>query len=114
MEAPRGSAYQAVVTRSFREGRSSFTSGIIVGVMRTKSSISAMLSGFFVCCILFSRVLAQSPPPTSGHAVVLRAARLLDIESGKIITPGEVLVQGERIAEVGSAVKPRQERRSSI
>jgi hypothetical protein len=38
--------------------------------------------------------------------VVLRAARLLDIESGKIITPGEVLVQGERIAEVGSAVKP--------
>ena len=65
-----------------------------------------MLSGLFVCCILFSRVLAQSPPPTSGHAVVLHAARLLDIESGKIITPGEVLVQGERIAEVGSAVKP--------
>jgi imidazolonepropionase-like amidohydrolase len=29
----------------------------------------------------------------------------LDIESGKIITPGEVLVQGERIAEVGSVVK---------
>jgi imidazolonepropionase-like amidohydrolase len=38
--------------------------------------------------------------------VLLRAARLLDIESGKIITPGEVLVQGERIAAVGSAVKP--------
>jgi len=36
---------------------------------------------------------------------VLHAARLLDIESGKIITPGEVLVQGERIAEVGSVVK---------
>jgi imidazolonepropionase-like amidohydrolase len=38
--------------------------------------------------------------------VVLRAARLLDIESGKIITPGEVLVQGERIAAVGSALQP--------
>jgi imidazolonepropionase-like amidohydrolase len=37
--------------------------------------------------------------------VVLRAARLLEIESGKTITPGEVLVEGERIAEVGSAVK---------
>jgi imidazolonepropionase-like amidohydrolase len=36
---------------------------------------------------------------------VLHAARLLDIESGKMITPGEVLVQGERIIEVGSAVK---------
>ncbi|HYA98416.1 MAG TPA: amidohydrolase family protein, partial [Methylomirabilota bacterium] len=36
---------------------------------------------------------------------MLHAARLLEIESGKIITPGEVLVEGERIAEVGSAVK---------
>jgi imidazolonepropionase-like amidohydrolase len=74
--------------------------------MTTKSFVSAMLSGFFACCILFSFVLAQSPPPASGHAVLLRAARLLDIESGKIITPGEVLVQGERIAAVGTAVKP--------
>jgi imidazolonepropionase-like amidohydrolase len=37
--------------------------------------------------------------------MVLHAARLLDIENGRIIAPGEVLVQGERIAEVGSAVK---------
>jgi imidazolonepropionase-like amidohydrolase len=37
--------------------------------------------------------------------VVLHAARLLEIESGKIIAPAEVLVQGERIAEVGSTVK---------
>ena len=37
---------------------------------------------------------------------MLRAARMLDIESGKMITPAEVLVQGERIAEVGSAVRP--------
>jgi imidazolonepropionase-like amidohydrolase len=37
--------------------------------------------------------------------VVLHAARLLELESGKIITPGEVLVEGDRITEVGSAVK---------
>ena len=37
--------------------------------------------------------------------MVLRAARLLEIASGKIITPGEVLVEGERIADVGSSVK---------
>ena len=30
---------------------------------------------------------------------------MLDIEAGKIITPGEVLVQGERIVEAGSTVK---------
>ena len=40
-----------------------------------------------------------------SQAVVLHAARLLDIENGKMISPGEVLVQGERIAEVGSSVK---------
>jgi imidazolonepropionase-like amidohydrolase len=45
--------------------------------------------------------LSQAVPP---HPIVLHAARLLDIESGKLITPGEVLVQGERIAEVGSTV----------
>jgi imidazolonepropionase-like amidohydrolase len=38
-------------------------------------------------------------------AIILHAARLLDVENGKIITPGEVLVHGELIAEVGSSVK---------
>jgi len=43
----------------------------------------------------------QSVPP---HPTILHAARLLDIESGKMLTPGEVLVLGERISEVGSRV----------
>jgi imidazolonepropionase-like amidohydrolase len=42
------------------------------------------------------------PDPT--HAIVLHAAHLLEIESGRTLTPGEVLVQGERIAEVGTRV----------
>jgi imidazolonepropionase-like amidohydrolase len=49
-------------------------------------------------------VLPQTPPP-SNTPIVLHAARLLDIETGKIIAPGEVLVQGDRIVEVGSSVK---------
>jgi imidazolonepropionase-like amidohydrolase len=40
----------------------------------------------------------------NNHPIVLHAARLLDVKSGKIIKPGEVLVQGDRIAEVGTAV----------
>jgi len=63
------------------------------------------LSGFFAFCFLICSAFAQTPLPKSSQAVVLHAARLLEIESGKIITPGEVLVQGERIVEVGSAVK---------
>jgi imidazolonepropionase-like amidohydrolase len=45
--------------------------------------------------------LAQTAP---SHPIVLHAARLLDIESGKFITPGEVLVEGERITQAGSTV----------
>ena len=52
--------------------------------------------------IVFSPVFAQSESPTPKHAIVLHAARLLDIETGKLITPGEILVQDDRIAEVGS------------
>jgi len=39
------------------------------------------------------------------HAIVLHAARLLDVKSGRVTRPGEVLVQGERIVEVGASVK---------
>ncbi|HEV2352381.1 MAG TPA: amidohydrolase family protein [Terriglobia bacterium] len=73
--------------------------------MRTKSSSSATLSGILISWIFFSPLWAQSPPSTAGRAVVLHAARLLEIETGKILTPGEVLVEGPRITAVGSAVK---------
>jgi imidazolonepropionase-like amidohydrolase len=43
--------------------------------------------------------------PMDAHPIVLHAARLLDVKNGRILKPGEVLVEGERIVEVGSAVK---------
>src|SRR5579863_6019190 len=36
--------------------------------------------------------------------IVLHAAHLLDIDAGRLVTPGEVLVEGERIRAVGSSV----------
>ena len=36
--------------------------------------------------------------------IVLHAARLLNIETGNVTSPGEILVQGDRIAAVGSSV----------
>jgi imidazolonepropionase-like amidohydrolase len=51
-----------------------------------------------------STALAQSQAADS-HPIVLHAARLLDIKNGRLVKPGEVLVQGERIVEVGSSVK---------
>src|SRR5580658_2532306 len=45
---------------------------------------------------------SQSAPTT--HPIVLHAARLLDVESGRIITPGEILIQADAIIEVGAKV----------
>lgn len=64
----------------------SFTTGV------TTTSAQTMQTGW-------ERTYA---PP--DHPIVLHAARLLDIDSGKIISPGEVLVRGDKIAEVGQSV----------
>jgi len=51
---------------------------------------------------------AQSPavPATApaSDAIVLHAAHILDVEQGVLASPGEVLVRGNRIVEVGSSV----------
>jgi imidazolonepropionase-like amidohydrolase len=52
-----------------------------------------------LCAALLFAGAALGQTPT-----VLRAARVLDVESGKMLTPGEVLVVGERIVEVGETV----------
>jgi imidazolonepropionase-like amidohydrolase len=40
-----------------------------------------------------------------NHPIVLHAAHLLEVGSGRVLTPGEILVEGERISAVGSAVR---------
>jgi len=61
------------------------------------------LSSLAVVCVLAGAAYAQ-PEPAAARLVVLHAARLLEIESGQMLSPGEVLVRGDRIAEVGSTV----------
>jgi imidazolonepropionase-like amidohydrolase len=53
---------------------------------------------------LFAAGIGAQPEAKGTHPVVLHAARLLDVETGKILAPGEILVEGDRIAEVGSSV----------
>ncbi len=45
-------------------------------------------------------LFAQAPRP-----VVLHAARLVEVETGRVVTPGEIRVEGDRIAEVGASVQ---------
>lgn len=55
--------------------------------------------------VVFAGAILTSAQTPATHFIVLHAARLLDIKNGKLIKPGEILVQGERIIEVGAAVK---------
>ncbi|HEY4052235.1 MAG TPA: amidohydrolase family protein [Terriglobales bacterium] len=61
-------------------------------------------SRFFLALFLAGCAACWAQAPQPQHSVVLHAARLLDIENGRIITPGEVLVTGEKIKEVGTSV----------
>ena len=55
----------------------------------------------FVLVSAVRAVQAQQPAPP---ITVLHAARLLDVADGKVLSPGEVLVVGERIREAGTQV----------
>jgi len=59
------------------------------------------IAALSVLSFLLSAAPAQSQ---TSRTIVLHAARLLDIESGKILAPGEILVEGERISAVGKSV----------
>ena len=63
-------------------------------------SLPTLLACVLAACIATSAPAQQPPPP----AIVLHAARMLDVATGEIVSPGEVLVEGERIKEVGKQV----------
>src|SRR5580704_12830539 len=58
----------------------------------------------FLCCAPLHPQSAQPQPAPTPHAIVLHAARLLDVESGRVTAPGEILIQGDAIKEVGAKV----------
>src|SRR6201993_4736847 len=68
--------------------------------MTKRTSLLALSCSLALTLSALGQVPAPSPNP-----IVLHAARLLDIKQGKLIKPGEVLIQGDRIVEVGSTVK---------
>jgi len=43
-----------------------------------------------------------------AHPILLHAAHLLDVESGRLVTPGEVRVEGDRIVAAGTRVERGQ------
>jgi imidazolonepropionase-like amidohydrolase len=69
-----------------------------IGCMIRESIFLAATSALMCSAALGAR------PPAAEHVTVLHAAHLLDVAAGKLISPGEVLVRGNTIAEAGASV----------
>jgi imidazolonepropionase-like amidohydrolase len=71
--------------------------------MKTPRTFLAFLLTLLSCAPLAAQSSQPQPAPRE-HSIVLHAARLLDVESGHIIAPGEIVVIGDAITEVGANV----------
>jgi imidazolonepropionase-like amidohydrolase len=56
---------------------------------------------------VLAAALAAAQPP-AATPIVLHAARLLQVDTGTILQPGEILIEGERIKAVGVSVEHPQ------
>jgi imidazolonepropionase-like amidohydrolase len=69
---------------------------------RTRSFVLLAVTALAGICSLH----ATGQQTNDNHfAIVLHAARMLDVAGGKIVSPGEILIEGERIVAAGSAVE---------
>ncbi len=70
--------------------------------MTTRIVLIALVSLSLVTFVADAAGQASAAP---SHPIVLHAARLLDVKTGRTVKPGEILVQGDHIVEVGTTVK---------
>jgi imidazolonepropionase-like amidohydrolase len=58
-----------------------------------------------VLLILSHTPIVSADGDNGTRAIVLQATRLLEIDSGHLVSPAEILIQGERIVAVGTSVQ---------
>jgi len=63
-----------------------------------------MASGCVVALALACRSRAQQPTIPAATLIVLHATRLLQVATGTLLQPGEILVEGDHIRMVGASV----------
>jgi imidazolonepropionase-like amidohydrolase len=68
-----------------------------------RPSAVRLLFASALACIASSNIASAQPPASTS--VVLHAARLLEVDTGTLLQPGEVLVVGQRIRAVGVSVE---------
>jgi imidazolonepropionase-like amidohydrolase len=62
-------------------------------------------AGFALWAALGWQAAAPQPAAATQHPIVLHAARLLEVDTGRVVAPAEILVVGDRIVSVGTSVE---------
>src|SRR6266403_4792044 len=62
-----------------------------------------MLKRYFAVLLLFACSLVTAQTPSPDHWIAIRAGRLFDTKSPKLVSNQVVLIHGDRITEVGPA-----------
>lgn len=60
------------------------------------------------CAVALALPAAVVAQQASAPPIVLHAARLLEVDTGNLVRPGEILIEGERIKAVGTTVEHPQ------
>ncbi len=69
-------------------------------------SAGIMIRSWPVCAFLFASSLQFLAAQQASSVIVLRAAHMLDVRTGRLLSPGLVVVQGDRIGSVGGVFLP--------
>jgi imidazolonepropionase-like amidohydrolase len=70
-----------------------------------RRSLHSVFSVVLGACLTLVVSAAAWSQDKAAVPTVMHAARVMDVETGRMLAPGEVLVQGGQIIEVGSAVR---------
>ena len=66
-------------------------------------------TGLITACVavllLLRSIALYAGSESSAHPIVVRAARLLEIDSGHLLAPAEILIEGEHIVAVATSVQ---------
>ena len=72
--------------------------------MRARTFSRNSLLPFLATILAFAFAGGISAQQPTAQPIVLHAARLLEVDTGNILQPGEILIEGERIKAVGKSV----------
>src|SRR5579864_2580819 len=77
-------------------------SGLILGeALSRMRKLFTLPATLFFTLILAGQLAAQSPP----QVILVKAGRLLDPRTGNVLSPAAVLIENEKIKEVGPPSK---------